>query len=114
MQNQQPVKAKTEEGTQDNGFVSVLIMTFTTVFLAELGDKTQIATLLITAQSGQPFIVFIGAAIALICSSLVGVLIGRWLSTIISPNKFKYMAGISMIAIGLWIGVQASNSLINS
>lgn len=114
MQNPPQDTENKPETTQDNNFVSVLIMTFTTVFLAELGDKTQIATLLLTAQSGKPFTVFLGAASALICSSLVGVLIGRWLSTIISPNKFKYMAGISMIAIGLWIGVQASNSLINS
>ena len=96
----------------DKSFVSVLGMTFTTVFLAELGDKTQIATLLLTAQSGRPVIVFFGAAFALICSSLVGVVLGQWLSTIIPPNRFKYMAGFLMIAIGLWIGIQAASSLL--
>ena len=89
-------------------------MTFTTVFLAELGDKTQVATLLLTAQSGQPVVVFIGAAIALVCSTLVAVVIGGWLSTIIAPSNFKYMAGLLMIFIGLWIGIQAGFSLINT
>ena len=95
-------------------FLSVMFMTFTTVFLAELGDKTQVATLLLTAQSGQPLVVFLGAAMALICSSLVAVVIGRWLSTIIAPTKFKYMAGVLMICIGLWIGIQALITLVNS
>ena len=64
------------------GFTTVLLTTFTTVFLAELGDKTQLATLLLSAQSGQPWVVFLGAALALISSSLVGVLVGRWLAGI--------------------------------
>ena len=92
-------------------FVAVLFATFTTVFLAELGDKTQIATLLLSAQSGKPLIVFVGAATALICSSLIGVLLGRWLSRKIPPERFEYMAGILMIAIGIWIGSQAAQSL---
>ena len=97
----------------DKDFWSVLGMTFSTVFLAELGDKTQIATLLLTTQSGRPVVVFFGAAIALICSSLVGVVLGRWLSTIVPPIRFKYMAGVLMIGIGTWIGLQAAKSMIN-
>ena len=57
----------TDSGTtQRPGFATVLLTTFTTVFLAELGDKTQLATLLLSAQSGQPWLVFGGAALALI------------------------------------------------
>ena len=58
-------------------FGAVFLTTFTTVFLAELGDKTQLAALLLSAESGRPVIVFIGASLALISSSLVGVLLGR-------------------------------------
>ena len=48
------------------GYIAVLLSTFTTVFLAELGDKTQLATLLLSAQSGSPALVFFGAALALV------------------------------------------------
>ena len=83
------------------------ITTFTTVFLAELGDKTQLAALLLSAQSGKPGVVFIGASLALICSSLVGVLLGRWLSKLMPPQQLERLAGILMVALGLWLGRQA-------
>jgi len=83
------------------------ITTFTTVFLAELGDKTQLAALLLSAQSGKPGVVFIGASLALICSSLVGVLLGRWLAKLMPPQQLERLAGILMVALGLWLGRQA-------
>ncbi len=83
------------------------ITTFTTVFLAELGDKTQLAALLLSAQSGKPGVVFLGASLALICSSLVGVLLGRWLSKLMPPQQLERLAGILMVALGLWLGRQA-------
>ena len=94
------------------GFVAVLFSTFTTVFLAELGDKTQLATLLLSAQSGSPGLVFLGAALALICSSLVGVLVGQWLARTLPPERLEFMAGVLMVCLGLWLGLQASRSLI--
>ncbi len=97
----------------DNSFIGIYITTFSTVFLAELGDKTQIATLLLSAQSSKPLIVFIGASIALIFSSLISVVLGRWLAGKLKPNTFNYIAGTLMIGLGLWIGVQASVSLFN-
>ena len=93
-------------------FTAVMLSTFTTVFLAELGDKTQLATLLLSAQSGQPWLVFVGAALALISSSLVGVLVGRWLSRILPPERLEQMAGLLMVGLGLWLGVQAVQSLL--
>jgi putative Ca2+/H+ antiporter (TMEM165/GDT1 family) len=63
--------------------------TFTTVFLAELGDKTQLAALLLSAQSGRPVVVFVGASLALISSSLVGVLLGRWLAKVMAPQQLE-------------------------
>jgi hypothetical protein len=66
--------------SSSQAWLQVFLTTATTVFLAELGDKTQLAALLLSAQSGRPAVVFVGASLALICSSLVGVLLGRWLS----------------------------------
>ncbi|MFZ0408841.1 MAG: TMEM165/GDT1 family protein [Cyanobium sp.] len=81
--------------------------TATTVFLAELGDKTQLAALLLSAESGRPGVVFVGASLALICSSLVGVLLGRWLSSVMAPEQLERAAGLLMVALGLWLGRQA-------
>jgi putative Ca2+/H+ antiporter (TMEM165/GDT1 family) len=85
----------------------VFLTTATTVFLAELGDKTQLAALLLSAESGRPVVVFVGASLALICSSLVGVLLGRWLSTVMAPEQLERAAGVLMVALGLWLGRQA-------
>ena len=115
MLNERKVTAVNEPGEMDAGrpdFVAVLFSTFTTVFLAELGDKTQLATLLLSAQSGSPGLVFLGAALALICSSLVGVLVGQWLARTLPPERLEFMAGVLMVCLGLWLGLQASRSLI--
>ena len=93
-------------------FLTVLISSFTTVFLAELGDKTQLATLLLAAQSGSPWLVFLGAALALIATSLVGVLVGQWLSKVLPPERLELMAGVLMVSLGLWLGLQAAQALL--
>ncbi len=90
---------------------AVFLTTATTVFLAELGDKTQLAALLLSAQSGQPVVVFIGAALALVCSSLVGVVLGRWLAGVMPAHQLERLAGILMVGLGLWIGRQAALGL---
>ena len=84
-------------------FSSIFITTFTTIFIAELGDKTQIATLMLSAESGKPIIVFLGSSLALISSSLVGVLIGKWLSKKISPKKFAFFTGLLMLIISIFL-----------
>jgi putative Ca2+/H+ antiporter (TMEM165/GDT1 family) len=93
-------------------FGAVFLTTFTTVFLAELGDKTQLAALLLSAESGRPLLVFVGASLALISSSLVGVILGRWLSRVIPPQQLERLAGILMIGLGLWLGRQAAVSML--
>ena len=90
-----------DEINVEKGFFSIFLTTFTTIFIAELGDKTQLATLMLSAESGRPIIVFIGSSLALISSSIVGVLIGKWLSQKISPNKFAFFTGLLMIFISL-------------
>ena len=57
---------------------------------------------------------FGGAALALICSSLVGVLVGRWLSTVMQPERLEQMAGLLMLGLGVWLGSQALQSLITA
>jgi putative Ca2+/H+ antiporter (TMEM165/GDT1 family) len=94
------------------GWLAVFLSTATTVFLAELGDKTQLAALLLSAESGRPLVVFFGASLALICSSLVGVVLGRWLSTVMPAQQLERLAGILMVALGLWLGRQAALHLV--
>ena len=93
-----------EETNIEKSFSSIFITTFTTIFIAELGDKTQIATLMLSAESGRPIIVFIGSSFALISSSVVGVLIGKWLSKKISPSRFAFFTGLLMIFISIFLG----------
>ena len=66
---------KLMEANNIGTFYITILTTFITVFIAELGDKTQVATLLLSADTGKPFIVFIAASLALIISSLIGVIL---------------------------------------
>ena len=91
------------EKNEEKRFSSIFITTFTTIFIAELGDKTQIATLMLSAESGKPIVVFLGSSLALISSSLAGVLIGKWLSKKISPSKFAFFTGLLMIIISIFL-----------
>ena len=100
------VNLEKEKKNAEKRFSSIFITTFTTIFIAELGDKTQIATLMLSAESGKPIIVFLGSSLALISSSLVGVLIGKWLSKKISPSKFAFCSGILMMIISIFLAYE--------
>ena len=84
-----------------SGVVNTFLSTFITIFLAEMGDKTQLATLLLSAQSQSPWIVFAGAGSALIATSLVGVLLGRYLAKVLSPKTLDIAAGILLMVISI-------------
>lgn len=90
-----------EQSTQtiDKGALAVLGSTFITIFLAEVGDKTQLAVLLISAESQKPWVVFVGAAVALIATSLLGVMLGKWLSTRVSPKTLERSAAVILLFI---------------
>ena len=96
-------KLEKNDNNKEKSFLSIFITTFTTIFIAELGDKTQIATLMLSAESGKPIIVFLGSSLALISSSIVVVLIGKWLSQKISPSKFALLTGALMIIISIFL-----------
>ena len=84
-------------------FWAVFSSTFITIFLAEMGDKTQLVTLLMSAESQSPWIVFLGAAIALITTSLLGVLIGYWLAKKLSPQTLDLSIAILLLVITAWL-----------
>jgi Ca2+/H+ antiporter, TMEM165/GDT1 family len=86
---------------QKSGVMSTFLSTFLTIFLAEMGDKTQLATLLLSAQSRSPWIVFIGSGAALIATSLVGVLLGRYLAKVLSPKTLDIAAGMLLMVIAI-------------
>jgi putative Ca2+/H+ antiporter (TMEM165/GDT1 family) len=77
---------------------------FVTVFFAELGDKTQLATLLFAAEENTSKVgVFVASAGALVLSSFLAVLVGSQLSAYIPPRILKMIAGIGFITIGIWV-----------
>jgi len=81
---------------------------FTTVFIAELGDKTQLATLLYATEVTNPKLtVFLAAAGALILTSAIGVLAGTAVGRYLAPEILSRIAGVGFIAIGLWTLLRA-------
>lgn len=88
--------------------LKVLFVVFGTVFLAELGDKTQLATVLFASKpSVNLATVFVGASLALILSSLIAVAAGSVISQYVDPRYLSYIAGAGFIIIGIWTIVQA-------
>jgi len=86
----------------------VLLTVFIAVFIAELGDKTQLATMLFAADKEvNKLTVFAGASLALILASAIGVLAGGLIAQYISEKQLNYTAGIGFIGIGLWTLVRA-------
>lgn len=81
--------------------LQLFITTFVTIFVAEIGDKTQVTTLLMSAESQAPLTVFLGAGTALISTTLVGVLVGRWLSRRVSVDTLETATGALLAFIAL-------------
>ena len=80
-----------------------LLPIFLTVFLAELGDKTQLATLLFAADGkASPIAIFIAAAGALVVSTAIAVALGTFAERYLAMLPLKLIAGIGFIAIGSW------------
>ena len=81
--------------------LALLISTFFTVFLAELGDKTQLAIVSISGTTTRPGAVFAGSATALVLASLVGAAAGGSLSTVIPTNALQLVASLGFLILGL-------------
>jgi len=81
----------------------IFLTVFITVFLAELGDKTQLATMLFAADKEVgKLVIFLAASAALVVASGIGVLAGSLLSEFINEKYLHYAAGTGFIAIGIW------------
>lgn len=84
-----------------------LITMFVTIFVAELGDKTQIATLLFASErQNSPWVVFAASAGALVLGSAISVLLGTFGGRFLEHVPLKLIAGIGFVAIGAWSIVQ--------
>ena len=83
--------------------IKIYATVFLTVFLAELGDKTQLATMLYAADSNVPKLaVFLAASAALICSSALAVTAGGLIANYVSPKVLSSVAGVAFIGVGVW------------
>ena len=81
--------------------LSLLLSPFLTVFIAELEDKTQLATLTISGTSNRPLAVFVGSSSALVLASLLGALTGGSFSTFLPEVFLKSLASLTFLIIGI-------------
>jgi len=88
--------------------IKLLAMVFGTVFLAEFGDKTQLATLLFSTKESVSLVtVFIGASLALTLATAIAVIGGSFISQYVDPKYLSYAAGLGFVLIGIWTVWQA-------
>ena len=85
----------------------VLGSAFLMIFLAELGDKTQLSTFAFASQSKSPLSVFLGASLALVLSSLIGVALGGLIGRFVPERIMKVLAAIVFLGFGVWTLVEA-------
>lgn len=81
---------------------SLFATTFLAVFLAELGDKTQVATLTLAAGTRSPWTVFLASGTALVATSAIAVLGAGFVTRFVSPLWIARIAGVVLVAMGLW------------
>jgi len=81
--------------------MNAMLLIFATVFIAEIGDKTQLATMLFSAEGkASPLQVFLAASAALVVAAAIGVAAGQVLEKFVNPQTLKIVAGLGFVAIG--------------
>ena len=85
----------------------ILGSTFLMIFLAELGDKTQISTFAFASEAASPLSVFLGASLALVCTSFLGVVLGGVLGRFVPERIMKFAAALVFHGFGAWTLVEA-------
>ena len=93
--------------------ITLLFTTFVTVFLAEMGDKTQLTTITLSSTTNKPLAVFIGSSLALILATLLGALAGGSIANLIPAFLLKVISGIVFLIIGINLLVQSKKDTNN-
>ncbi len=88
--------------------LALIASTFVTVFLAELGDKTQLAIVTISGTSSRPLAVFLGSSLALVLASLLGAAAGGSLSTVIPADALQLAASAGFLILGIRLILKAA------
>jgi len=94
--------------------LTLLISTFLTVFLAELGDKTQLATVALSGTSDRPLAVFLGSASALVLASLLGAMAGGSVASVVPTELLQLIASVGFLIIGTRLLLQSRDSDLES
>ena len=93
--------------------LTLLFTTFVTVFLAEMGDKTQLTTITLSSTTNKPLAVFIGSSLALISATLLGALAGGSIANLIPAFLFNLLSGIVFLIIGINLLLQSKTEASN-
>ena len=93
--------------------LTLLFTTFITVFLAEMGDKTQLTTITLSSTTNKPLAVFIGSSLALILATLLGALAGGSIANLIPAFLLKLLSGIVFLIIGINLFSQSKKETTN-
>ena len=93
--------------------LTLLFTTFVTVFLAEMGDKTQLTTITLSSTTNKPLAVFIGSSIALILATILGALAGGSIANLIPAYLLKLLSGIVFLIIGFSLLSQSKKEISN-
>ena len=90
--------------------LSLLLSTFLTIFIAELGDKTQLATLTMSGTSNKPLAVFLGSSTALVFASLIGALAGGSISNFVPEIILKSIASLTFFILWIRLFINSFNT----
>tara|TARA_B100000579_G_C22753496_1_gene815236 strand:- start:950 stop:1243 length:294 start_codon:yes stop_codon:yes gene_type:complete len=91
--------------------LTLLFTTFITVFLAEMGDKTQLTTITLSSTTNKPLAVFMGSSIALILATLLGALAGGSIANLVPDFMLKLLSGMVFLIIGINLLAQNKNEI---
>lgn len=81
----------------------IFTTTFLTIFIAEMGDKTQFAALAASSQTRSTLTVWMAVVVALALAGTIGVAFGRVLGEFISPQVMRYVSGTLFVLVGVWV-----------
>ncbi|AIQ97149.1 TMEM165/GDT1 family protein [Prochlorococcus sp. MIT 0801] len=93
--------------------LTLIFTTFVTVFLAEMGDKTQLTTITLSSTTNKPLAVFIGSSLALISATLLGALAGGSIANLIPAYLLKLLSGLVFLIIGINLLVEIKKDAAN-